>query len=357
MQCSRCGATVANGRSRFCPACGHALAADPVGEAAVAQLIATAVPDVAGTLEPSLNATSRLATPPMTTQWRRWWWKILLIGTGVYLAVNGVLTATQNIFLLPQLFMIGTFLVPVVYIAYLYEDGTLYDVALSKIALIFFFGGVVGTLAASLLEARLITSNSEGFFGQLSFLNATIVSVSEELTKLIVLLPFLLVARGRYPTVMHGIVLGATAGMGFAAFESMGYAFAQLIQTQAVDAMHDIIRTRSLLAPLGHGTWTAIIAAALWREQISGRSVLNANVLIGFVLAVVLHFLWDYLPVVMIAGLPLLHLVLGVVGLLLLRFFMVVAKGGQGAAYQERNLAAALRLYAGDLRNQVRRKP
>jgi RsiW-degrading membrane proteinase PrsW (M82 family) len=290
----------------------------------------------------------------VVSQWERWWWKILLIGMVLYLALNSVVISTQNAILLPQLLMIGTFLVPVVYIAYLYEDGTLYDVPLSKIALIFFFGGVVGSMTATLLEARLITSDARGVFGQLTFVNAGIVSVSEELAKVSILVPFLVQARQRYPTVMHGIVLGAATGMGFAAFESMGYAFSALVSSNDLATMHDVIRLRALLAPLGHGTWTAIIAAALWREHVRGYLPFNTNVLIAFVFAVVLHLLWDYLPPLLVLDLPILHLMLGVIGILLLRFFLVDAKGGRGAAYTERNLAVALRLYAVDLGDELR---
>jgi protease PrsW len=310
--------------------------------------------------EPSLSAAevaalvANMGKSMVVSQWQRWWWKILLIGVALYLALNTVVISTQNAILLPQLLMIGTFLVPVVYIAYLYEDGTLYDVPLSKIALIFFFGGVVGSMTASLLEARLITSDAEGIFGQLTLLNASIVSLSEELAKLIICVPFLLQARQRYPTVMHGIVLGAAAGMGFAAFESMGYAFNTLVVTRGLEEMHDIIRLRALLAPLGHGTWTAIIAAAMWREYVKGYFPLNTNVLIAFICSVALHLLWDYLPPLLLIDLPILHLMLGAIGILLLRFFLVDAKGRQGAAYTERNLAVALRLYLSDLRGDLR---
>jgi RsiW-degrading membrane proteinase PrsW (M82 family) len=184
--------------------------------------------------------------------------------------------------------------------------------------------------------------------------NAGIVSVSEELAKIGILVPFLIQARQRYPTVMHGIVLGAATGMGFAAFESMGYAFSALIGGGGMETMHDVIRLRALLAPLGHGTWTAIIAAALWREYVKGYFPLNANLLVALVGSVMLHLLWDYLPPLVVVNLPVLHLMLGAIGILLLRFFLMDAKGERGAAYAERNLAVALRLYAADLATELR---
>ncbi|HEX6290552.1 MAG TPA: PrsW family intramembrane metalloprotease [Herpetosiphonaceae bacterium] len=377
MQCTQCGATVV-ASARFCPICGQALttarptpvAIDP-GRLSSGMPVTPSIHDAptvimarpataTPTAAPSRSAAevaalvANMGKSMVVSQWQRWWWKILLIGIALYLALNSVVVRTQNAILLPQLLMIGTFLVPVVYIAYLYEDGTLYDVPLSKIALLFFFGGVVGSMMASLLEAYLITSAATGLFGQLSLFNAAIVSVSEELAKLSILLPFLVSARQRYPTVMHGIVLGAATGMGFAAFESMGYAFSALIGDGGLETMHDVIRLRALLAPLGHGTWTAIIAAALWREHVNGYRPLNTNVLIALACSIVLHLLWDYLPPLIVLNLPVLHLMLGAIGILLLRFFLMDAKGEQGAAYAERNLAVALRLYVGNLRGELR---
>ena len=291
-------------------------------------------------------------------QWQRWWWKILLIGIALYAVVSNVTLATGNILLLPNLFVIGTFLVPIVYVAYLYEDGTLYDVPLSRIALLFFFGGVIGTVVASLLLSRLLVSGSEGLFGSQTLWNALLIGFSEEGAKLIVLLPFLVFARKRYATVMHGIVLGAAAGMGFAAFESMGYAFlALVVPGGGVDTMAEVIRLRALLAPLGHGTWTAIIAAAIWREHISGRLTFGVNVLVAYIVAALLHALWDYLPplTLPIISIPLTLLIVGGLSLLVLRFFLLVAHGHAGGAYQEQNLARALRIYFGDLRTAAGR--
>lgn len=378
MQCSQCGATVV-ATARFCPVCGQAMssprptpiaigqaAPDPsIHEASTVVIQRAASVSMPGTDEgsPGFSAgeaatiVANVGKAMVVSQWQRWWWKILIVGMALYSVVNNVTFSTENIFLLPQLFMIGTFLVPIVYTAYLYEDGTLYDVPLSKIALVFFFGGVIGCLVASVLLARFIPVDNGGLFGNLSLSSALIVGICEELAKLVVVLPFLVMARRFYPTVMHGLVLGAAAGMGFAAFESMGYAFlALIVPGGGLEAMHETIRLRGLLAPLGHGTWTAIIAAALWRERVAGRFPLTVNVLIAYLLAVLLHAMWDFLPALRVPGLdlPLTLLVLGVVGLLILRFFLHVARGQSGPAYQEQNLARALRLYFGGLGGEVR---
>jgi len=347
MQCPRCGAaTVAS--DRFCVACGQQL-----GRPANGAVLRANAP--AGDMAASIAAHGRVA---IKAQWRRWWWKILLIGIALYAVVSNVTLSTGNILLLPNLFMIGTFLVPIVYVAYLYEDGTLYDVPLSRIALLFFFGGVIGTVVATLLLSRLLVDGGAGLFGSQTLWNALLIGFAEEAAKLVVLLPFLVFARKRYATVMHGIVLGAAAGMGFAAFESMGYAFLALVLPGGgVDAMAEVIRLRALLAPLGHGTWTAIIAAAIWREHIAGRLSFGINVLVAYIVAAVLHALWDYLPplALPIINIPLTLLIVGGISLLVLRFFLLVARGHAGSAYQEQNLARALQIYFVELRDAARR--
>lgn len=370
MQCPQCGSTVV-ATSRFCPACGYALVPSgatptpiPIDPSRAGTEISifnapTVVVERPGASGDVASILTNMGKAMVVSQWQRWWWKILIVGVALYTMINNVTFTTSNVVLLPQLFMIGTFLVPIVYTAYLYEDGTLYDVPLSKIALIFFFGGVIGCLSASLLLNRFVATDADGLFGSLTLANAVIVGVCEELAKLVVVLPFLAVARKRYPTVMHGIVLGAAAGMGFAAFESMGYAFlALIVPGGGVELMHETIRLRALLAPLGHGTWTAIIAAALWRERNAGRSPLTVNVLIAFLVAVVLHALWDFLPGLRlpIINLPLTLLVLGLIGVLVLRFFVRIAKGETGGAYDEQNLARALRIYFGGLGGELRGK-
>lgn len=378
MQCSQCGAAVV-ATARFCPVCGQAISAPRPTPIAIGQSQSEPSVHEANTVvmqrstpasfagsapdDPSFSAAeaativANVGKAMVVSQWQRWWWKILIVGIALYSLVNNVTFSTENIFLLPQLFMIGTFLVPIVYTAYLYEDGTLYDVPLSKVALVFFFGGVIGCLVASVLLARFIPVDSGGLFGNLSLPSALIVGICEELAKLVVVLPFLVLARRFYPTVMHGLVLGAAAGMGFAAFESMGYAFlALIVPGGGLELMHETIRLRALLAPLGHGTWTAIIAAALWREQVAGRFPLTVNVLIAYLVAVLLHAMWDFLPALRVPGLglPVTLLVLGVVGLLILRFFLHVARGQSGPAYQEPNLARALRLYFAGLGGEMR---
>jgi RsiW-degrading membrane proteinase PrsW (M82 family) len=68
-------------------------------------------------------------------------------------------------------------------------------------------------------------------------------------------------------TLRDGAIFGAAVGFGFAAFESSGYAFNAALTRQGLD-LRALVETeilRGLLAPVGHGLWTAILGAVLFR--------------------------------------------------------------------------------------------
>src|SRR5215212_2564246 len=68
-------------------------------------------------------------------------------------------------------------------------------------------------------------------------------------------------------------------GAGFAALETMGYAFVTLIQSQGnLEAVQDILLLRGLLSPAAHMAWTGLTATALWYAASrgwKGRAVLR----------------------------------------------------------------------------------
>jgi protease PrsW len=51
---------------------------------------------------------------------------------------------------------------------------------------------------------------------------------------------------------------------------------------------------RGLSSPAGHMSWTGLVCAVLWRERLKvGHATLNWRVVGAFLIAVVLHALWD----------------------------------------------------------------
>jgi hypothetical protein len=87
---------------------------------------------------------------------------------------------------------------------------------------------------------------------------------------------------------------------------------------------------------LGHGPWTAIVCATLFRERGRAASLLTRPVLLAFWLSVSLHTLWDVNPVLF--GIP-----VAVLGILALRHLMQ-----QGLSHQAGALSALTLMSAGD---------
>jgi Predicted membrane protein len=133
---------------------------------------------------------------------------------------------------------------------------------MSATAMCFFLGGALGTIAASLLEPV--------FINELTFTTAFTVGIIEEFTKLIGV--YLVAKHRKYNSMLDGIILGSASGMGFAAFESTGYAFTVFLQSGG-SLSQTVFTTllRGLTSPVGHGTWTAVLASVLLRESVQGR--------------------------------------------------------------------------------------
>ncbi|MEV4538156.1 PrsW family glutamic-type intramembrane protease [Asanoa sp. NPDC049518] len=215
------------------------------------------------------------------------WARILLGGGALWLATVVITFVTGNVNLVPTIILVGAFLVPVAFVAWAFNRA---DALLtpSKIFTAFLYGGVLGVLGASVLEAAFVHNTSMlGFLG---------VGLIEEGVKLAVLF---LMARGlgRW-TMRDGLVLGATVGFGFAAFESAGYAFQALFNGQQGLSLLGVVQTellRGILTPFGHGLWTAIAGAALFAVAARrGKATLWARpVVLAYLVVTALHALWD----------------------------------------------------------------
>lgn len=251
------------------------------------------------------------------------WWKLLIIGLTTYVLGLVVLVLTQNPNLFPSIVMLGNFLIPVTYVAFFYEKRTLSNVNMSMTIASFFYGGFLGTFAAAVLEPIFIQS--------LNFSTAMMVGIIEEFAKI---LGVLMIFRGRrHDLELDGLIIGAAAGMGFAALESSGYAFTMFLKSGgSLSYTVYITLLRGILAPLGHGTWTAILAAVLLRESKPRKFTANIRAIGAYIAVAVLHGLWDGIPSVIeiftpsntaiIVG----EGIIGVVGIVLLVKLWIEAK-------------------------------
>jgi RsiW-degrading membrane proteinase PrsW (M82 family) len=216
------------------------------------------------------------------------WWKVLLTSLLLYFIGLVVLVLTGNPNLFPTVVMLGSFMVPATYVAFFYDRRHLSQLSWPTTALSFFYGGVLGVFAASLLEPF--------FISNLDFTTAFVVGLIEEFAKILGIL--VIARRRRHDAMLDGLILGAAAGMGFAALESTGYAFtAFLASGGSLSVTVGVTLLRGILSPLGHGTWTAILAAILFRESKAGRFRINRKVIGAYLTVVILHGLWDGLPI------------------------------------------------------------
>jgi protease PrsW len=227
---------------------------------------------------------------PTTPKKANSWWRVLLLGLAFYFAGLILLILTSNPNLFPTVVLVGSSLIPVTYVAFFYDRRHWSRLTIPAVAQGFVYGGLLGVLSASLLEPLLVRTLSIGSF--------FVIGLIEEFVKI---LGILVIARHhRHNSEMDGLILGAAAGMGFAALESNGYAFTAFLSSGgSLSETVFVMLLRGILAPIGHGTWTAILASVLFRESRPGHYQINLKVIGTYLLVAVLHGLWDGVPAVL----------------------------------------------------------
>lgn len=220
---------------------------------------------------------------------RKSWLRVLVTATIFYILLLIVLLLTGNSNLFPTVAMVGNFMVPVAYVAFIYERKNLSRLRMPTVSLAFLYGGLVGILAASFLEPFFITELNIGAILKIGLI--------EEFAKI---LGVLVIARHmRHDSEMDGLILGAASGMGFAALESNGYAFTSFLESNgSMSAVVAVTLIRGLFSPLGHGTWTAILGSILFRESRCCNFRINMNVIGAYLLVSILHAMWNGLPLI-----------------------------------------------------------
>lgn len=217
------------------------------------------------------------------------WLKALLTGFLLYITSVVFLILTGNPNLFPTEVIIGSFLAPITYVTFFFERRNVSNLSLSTTKMSFVYGGILGVLAASLLEPLFIRS--------LNFTSTIVVGLLEEFSKILGV--FIIARHLRHDSEMDGLILGAAAGMSFAALESTGYAFTAFLGSGGSLSQTVVVTLlRGFLSPVGHGTWTAILASVLFRESRASRYHVNFRVIGVYLLVSVLHGLWDGLPAV-----------------------------------------------------------
>jgi len=215
--------------------------------------------------------------------WQGWF------GVGLVLwAASAVVTYwTENPTLLPTVILLGSFLVPTTFVLWAFETRAGSSLSPTLVLKAFVVGGVLGVLLASVLETALLT-------GGRPLLSFAGVGLIEEAAKLAALW---WVARDMTRhTRRDGMILGASVGFGFAAFETAGYAFNALVTLDGYDlrALLEIEVLRSVLSPVGHGLWSAVLGGALFASaKATGRFRITGELVVTYLAMSGLHALWN----------------------------------------------------------------
>jgi protease PrsW len=217
---------------------------------------------------------------------RHLWLVTLVLGTLLWAAVAVAITVTDDTILVPNLILLGTFLVPVCTVLFILSRPREAHLSIEALMLGFIAGGTAGVVLTGTTEVYVLPDH----FG-----TNGLIGVIEEGGKALILVAVATLVRVRVPR--DGMVLGATVGAGFAAFESAGYALGALIQYSDDRPVLNVLQTealRAVLAPFGHITWTAILGGAIFASAwTTGRFRIDRRVLFTFLGVVTLHGCWD----------------------------------------------------------------
>jgi RsiW-degrading membrane proteinase PrsW (M82 family) len=214
----------------------------------------------------------------------RWAFAVGLAGI-VVLYISGLITAA---------ILVATFLVPVLYLIYLYEAQVYRD----EPALVLGFtigGGAVVGLVLTLIERALYDPypaignplrNAGMSIGTLLFLGLLVPVVQEVLKPLPALF---LPNRLNFPETVDGLVFGVAAGLGFSVAESL-VAFSSALTSLPAHLTPGTwifdLTTLAVFQPLLQGSATGMVVAAVWRYR---RGSLAGREIGGVAVAVVAH--------------------------------------------------------------------
>lgn len=224
-----------------------------------------------------------LSTPKeseMLAQWTKPYMFARVFGIGLILV--GMLywmAVSYTMLILPALFFIGSFLVPITMVLLFWELNIPRNIPMYSILMMCFVGGGLSLVITSILSILL---------GEKSSL-PLVVGIVEETAKLAAILLFIRKDDKRY--ILNGLLIGAAVGAGFGAMETAGYAIIKGNWNLGTLMM------RSFLAPGGHVTYAAITGGALasvkGREKLKAEHFLAPEFLMNFVAVVILHAMWD----------------------------------------------------------------
>ncbi len=262
-------------------------------------------------------------TPPLhavNSGWPSPWIfaRMLMACILLYFGFNWASNTFQNPNLIPGLIFVGNFAIPFCVAILFFELNVRREVPFMELMRAMFYGGLISLI----FTLTLVEFSPE--------IRPWVAGPVEEPAKLLAVI--LIAGRRRNGRILTGLLLGAGVGAGFAAFESSGYTFTELVryitssttaqlvstfnpmQGQALAACADsidpdaVMQVRALITPFGHIVWTAITAGAYWLVQhqriLEGKrdyydTRIDWSILSDFrflriaLVSVVLHLVWN----------------------------------------------------------------
>lgn len=218
-------------------------------------------------------------TPPLSSVSSAWptpwiFARMLLACLLLYFGFNWACNTFQNPNLVPGLMFVGNFAIPFCVAVFFFELNVRREVAFYELMRAMLYGGLM-----SLIFAMILVEFSPHVL-------PWVAGPIEEPAKLLAVI--LIAGSRRNGRILTGLLLGAGVGAGFAAFESAGYTYSELVRFIAGTTAAEVVGTinpaqghaiamnanafnpdavmqvRALITPFGHIVWTAITAGAYW---------------------------------------------------------------------------------------------
>jgi RsiW-degrading membrane proteinase PrsW (M82 family) len=223
---------------------------------------------------------------PHATARHHYYRLVLIVGTALLAGLSVAAASTGFAPAVWVMLALGSFFVPVVYVMYLNEID-----AFGGLRPLVLVGVALGT-ALTALPAAIYLEPPLGA-GAGALVPAMVTGLIEEAAKLGLLIVLIRFTRFRFE--LDGVIFGAVAGMAFAGFENVAYGLTAF-SSGGVSSFLFTFWVRQILGPLGHGTWTASIAAVMWREHFAQPGRIGLPVVFAYLISSGLHGLWDWQP-------------------------------------------------------------
>lgn len=160
----------------------------------------------------------------------------------------------------------------------------------------FFWGAAVATLFAGIANT-LLHFLFDAILGPKLAAKLTpplAAPLTEETAKGLVVLLIAAVWRKEFNNTLDGIVYGALSGLGFAAVENVSY-FLRAFQQGGFAGLGITFYIRAVLGGLAHSAYTACTGAGIgYAREAQTQTERVAAPLVGYFLAMFLHFAWNF---------------------------------------------------------------